>query len=216
MADWRLAKSLITLQGEVNAAYPNRPKGADGTIGDARHQAEQSDHNPLPPHPGVVTAWDITTAPFTIALAEWFRTHGPSDGRIKYVIYRARITSAQHGWEWVAYSGYSRHFDHIHLSVSDDPSEYDRTDPWRPFTQPAVRPTPTPTPTPDPSPVSQEDPDMPVIASNGTTAGHWLTDLLTAKRPIHGKAEEIALKAAGLRSVIVPQATLDSIPTVKA
>src|SRR3954471_16871561 len=96
---WRLAAAIKTLQAEVNAAHPGRPKQADGTIGDARHQAEVSDHNPNPPHAGVVTAWDITTAPFTIALAEKLRLMGKTgDGRVKYVIYRGRIASSKQSW----------------------------------------------------------------------------------------------------------------------
>ncbi|MEO6574239.1 MAG: hypothetical protein ABIP89_10390 [Polyangiaceae bacterium] len=129
MTDWRLARSLGVLQREVNAAHPDRPKSADGTIGDARHAATQSDHNPNPPHPGVVTAWDITTSDFTDALAEKLRLLGLAGHPVKYVIYKGRITTRDlKGWK--PYSGYSQHFDHIHLSVSDDPAQYDRTDPW--------------------------------------------------------------------------------------
>jgi hypothetical protein len=128
---WRLAKSLDVLRAEVNKAHPNRPKTADGTIGDARHQAEKSDHNPTAPHLGVVTAWDITTADFTDALAETLRLMGKGgDLRVKYVIYKGRICSAKQSWAWRTYTGYSQHFDHIHLSVSDDREQYDRTDPW--------------------------------------------------------------------------------------
>jgi hypothetical protein len=146
MTAWRLAETLKVLQAEVNTAYPDRPKTADGTIGDARHQAEQSDHNPNPPHPGVVTAWDITTDGFTIALAETLRQMGKAgDQRVKYVIYRGRITSAQHSWEWAPYSGSSQHFDHIHLSVADDPAHYDSRAPWGVFVHGTAASNPTPT-----------------------------------------------------------------------
>lgn len=131
---WRVAKAIKTLQGEVNKQYPDRPRGADGTIGDARHQAEKSDHNPVSPHAGVVTAWDITTASFTTDLAETLRLMGKAgDERVKYVIYRGRICSSRDNWAWRAYTGYSQHFDHIHLSVSDDPAFYDSTAPWNVF-----------------------------------------------------------------------------------
>jgi len=145
MSTWRLAEAIKTLQAEVNARYPDRPRQSDGTIGDARHQAEQSDHNPLPPHAGVVTAWDITTAPFTIALAETLRVMGHAgDQRVKYVIYRGRICSAIQDWAWRPYSGFSQHYDHIHLSVSDDPAFYDSHAPWHVFGAPAPAPTPAP------------------------------------------------------------------------
>lgn len=131
MTPWRLAKALATLRDEVDIAYPNRNRLADGTIGDARHQAEKSDHNPVN---GVVTAWDITTDTFTVGLAEWLRLKGlGGDLRVKYVIYRGRIASRTDNWAWRPYSGFSAHFDHIHLSVSPDPAQYDRTDPWHPF-----------------------------------------------------------------------------------
>jgi hypothetical protein len=143
MSAWRTAKAIKTLQAEVDAAHPDRPKGADGTIGDARHQAEKSDHNPNAK--GVVTAWDITTADFTITLAESLRRMGEAgDGRVKYVIYRGQIAGPKaRGWKWRPYSGFSQHFDHIHLSVSSDPKQYDRTDPWFPIPEP--QPTPAPT-----------------------------------------------------------------------
>jgi hypothetical protein len=143
MATWRTARAIKTLQAEINAAHPGRPKTADGTIGDVRHQNEShSDHNPN--ERGVVTAWDITTADFTIPLAESLRRLGErGDKRVKYVIYRGRIAGpAAKGWAWRKYSGFSDHFDHIHLSVSADPNQYDRTDPWFPIVEP--KPTPAP------------------------------------------------------------------------
>lgn len=138
MSDWRLAKALDTLRAEVNTAHPNRPTDADGTIGDPAHAARKSDHNPNPPHAGVVTAWDITTADFTNALAEQLRLLGKAgDGRVKYVIYRRRIATDRDRWAWRPYKGSDPHIGHIHLSLSDDPAQYDRTDPW--LTKPAEK-----------------------------------------------------------------------------
>lgn len=146
MSSWRVAEAIKTLQAEVNQVHPDRPRSADGTIGDARHAATKSDHNPTDPHPGVVTAWDITTADFTIDLAEKLRLMGKAgDSRVKYVIYRGQIASSKAGWAWRPYSGFSKHFDHIHLSVADDPAHYDSTAPWNVFSShtpaaPKVRP----------------------------------------------------------------------------
>lgn len=131
MSSWRVAKSLLTLQDEINEAHPARPRAADGTIGDARHQVEKSDHNPTKPHPGVVTAWDITTADFTDELAETLRLKAKAgDRRIKYLIYKGRVATRRDNWAWRPYTGFSAHFDHIHLSVSDNPADYDSTAPW--------------------------------------------------------------------------------------
>jgi len=81
---WRLAKSLITLINQVDAQFPIRDRSSDGTIGDARHQAEKSDHNP--DREGVVRALDITHDPAhgvdTYKLAENQRI--ARDPRIKY------------------------------------------------------------------------------------------------------------------------------------
>lgn len=66
MASWRMARSIVTLRDELNAQFPKRPKSADGTIGDARHQSagSGSDHNPWVKDKngqGVVRAFDGTT-----------------------------------------------------------------------------------------------------------------------------------------------------------
>lgn len=198
---WRLATAIKTLQAEVNAAHPDRPKQADGTIGDARHQAEVSDHNPVAPHPGVVTAWDITTAPFTIALAEKLRQMGRAgDERVKYVIYRGRITSAEHGWEWVPYSGYSQHYDHIHLSVADSPSQYDRTDRWGVFDPPVTAHTVS-----SPSPLG--DRMLFLLSYNGK---HYITDGFR-KRLVTPSFEK-ALTAAGVKYLALTSADAAALP----
>lgn len=54
MANWRVVADLLDLRAEFNALGPARDKGADGTIGDAAHQARSSDHNP-DDTPGSVT-----------------------------------------------------------------------------------------------------------------------------------------------------------------
>jgi hypothetical protein len=138
---WRPAHCLNVLREQVDAAFPDRPQGADGMIGDARHQAEKSDHNPN--GAGIVTAWDITTDErFTDALAEQLRQLGEGkDGRVKYVIFKGRIAGpTNRGWKWRPYSGFSQHFDHIHLSVAGVPAQYDRTDPWPVLIQAAPTP----------------------------------------------------------------------------
>jgi len=58
---WRLARGLEKLRSEVNEAWPKRSKASDGTIGDARHSAQKSDHNP--DASCVVRALEITDDP---------------------------------------------------------------------------------------------------------------------------------------------------------
>jgi len=53
-----LSKSAIQLREQIDDAFPDRDRKSDGWIGDARHAASKSDHNP-DPKTGVVRALDI-------------------------------------------------------------------------------------------------------------------------------------------------------------
>lgn len=138
MVAWRLAQSLVTLRGEVNAKWPNRNKDSDGSIGDAAHASRSSDHNPWITDgngPNVVSAIDITHDPKSgadsYALAEFLRLH--KDPRIKYVISNGKIFAGKDGpspWVWRPYHGSNKHDHHVHVSVEDAKSAYDSTYPW--------------------------------------------------------------------------------------
>lgn len=118
---WRVAGSLLKLREEVNAMYPNRSKSDDGTIGDERHQASQSDHNP-DAH-GVVRAMDLTHDPKhgfnSYDFAEMLRLR--KDPRIKYVISNGKIWSSSVApYSWRKYTGSNKHDKHVHISVVPD------------------------------------------------------------------------------------------------
>ena len=128
---WRLAKSLDVLRTQVNSLYPNRSKVDDGTIGDERHSATVSDHNPN--SNGVVTAMDITHDPVhgldAGKLAEALRLS--RDSRIKYIISNRRIASSKVSpWVWRPYSGANSHEKHVHVSVMGDSKLYDDISVW--------------------------------------------------------------------------------------
>ena len=55
---WRLSKSAAQIREQLDDSYPERSRKSDGTIGDARHSARKSDHNPSPE--GWVRAIDLT------------------------------------------------------------------------------------------------------------------------------------------------------------
>jgi hypothetical protein len=130
---WRVAGSLLTLRDQIDQLYPGRSRVSDGTIGDAAHQLEQSDHNP--DRYGVVRALDITNDPqhgcdiglLSDMLAE------TRDDRISYVIANRLIMSGWSGpspWVWRHYSGSDPHTGHLHLSVVQDDRADDRR-PWQ-------------------------------------------------------------------------------------
>jgi hypothetical protein len=136
---WRAMASLLVLRDQVNALAPDRSRASDGLVGDAAHQATNSDHNP---HyvPGVgyniVTALDLTHDPVhgfdSYEYAEVLRTH--RDRRIKYVISNHRIFSSytsgsRPAWTWGPYKGVDPHTNHVHVSVLDSPISDTRT-PW--------------------------------------------------------------------------------------
>lgn len=135
---WVVDRGILRLRDQIDAAWPQRSRASDGTIGDPAHQARTSDHNPeSPPPPGnpdqQVDALDITHDP----------VHGPDlaelteairlskDPRVKYVIYTRRIYSGSTGtqpWAWRPYSGDDPHTNHAHVSVVDNP--HDQIQDW--------------------------------------------------------------------------------------
>jgi hypothetical protein len=133
---WRVAKSLLTLRGQINQSYPSRRKASDGTIGDTRHCPGSSDHCPKPldgPSAEVVTAMDITHDPSSGCDAQSIvdALVASRDSRIKYIIWnRQIISSTRNPWKWRSYSGANPHTKHFHLSVSSSKAEFDSTTAW--------------------------------------------------------------------------------------
>lgn len=157
MSTWRLAKSLGVLRDQVNAAWPNRNKDSDGTIGDTRHQAEHSDHNP--DTLGVVCAFDITQDPahgadMAALAARLQATPHPAQ---QYIIWDRQIANVDIGNNaWRPYKGSDPHTGHIHISVKHGTSA-DITHAWdigggAVHVADVVPVTPVPVPTPAPAP----------------------------------------------------------------
>lgn len=132
---WRVAKSLLTLRGQINGMYPSRSKISDGTIGDAKHASRSSDHNPWikDGKTGVVSAIDFTHDPKSgcdmYRIAEGMRV--ARDPRVKYVIANRQIfSSVQNPWQWRKYTGSNPHTTHVHISVHSEKKLYDNTEGW--------------------------------------------------------------------------------------
>ncbi len=140
---WRVAKALGAgprdgLLGEINAAAPQRSRASDGGIGDTRHSARASDHNPCECC-GVVCARDFTHDPAggfdSYRFAEWLRGRVlAGEDRVRYVISNGRIFSG-HGQsheagKWRPYTGSNKHAHHVHVSMRHGPNYYDDDSPW--------------------------------------------------------------------------------------
>ena len=109
------------LRDQIDTWYPDRRTTSDGWIGDARHSARKSDHNP--DKSGVVRAIDIdsrldSSEQLSIYLADQIRVCAKTDKRISYVIHNSFIASRIMGFKWRRYRGINPHKKHIHVSFT--------------------------------------------------------------------------------------------------
>jgi hypothetical protein len=118
----KLCAAGVQLRDQVDTWFPDRcTKSPEGWLGDSRHSARKSDHNP--DANGWVRAVDINSrlessdslAPY---LADQIRIAGKSDKRLSYVIYNGRICSKILNWKWRKYSGVNPHKRHLHISFT--------------------------------------------------------------------------------------------------
>ena len=119
----KLCKAGQQLRLQVDDNYPDRDCTSDGWIGDTRHQARPSDHNP--DAEGIVRAIDIDRDLSGLSkpdlmpdLADQIRLAARTDKRIAYVIFNGRIASARMGFRWRKYKGSNPHLHHCHVSFT--------------------------------------------------------------------------------------------------
>ena len=199
----RVAKSLRTLYDQIDALAPNRDKRDDGTIGDARHRARKSDHNP--DARGIVRALDVTHDPAhgcdAGRIAEALRLS--QDARIKYVIWARRIFYAggSEPYRWQRYSGSDPHTGHFHLSVvADDARDWSIAG--------AAKPRPVPKPVPPPQQASAvRHTDIEATVWSDTVGAYGAIDVTGhgASLPLRfpGERQRITVFANG-KSITVP------------
>jgi hypothetical protein len=126
---YKLCKAGQQLRLQVDDSFPDRDRRSDGWIGDARHSARPSDHNPDWKNAvnGVafVRAVDIdrdlsgkAKPDLMPYLADEIRLFAKRDKskRISYIIFAGKIASARMGWRWRKYSGINPHNSHLHCS----------------------------------------------------------------------------------------------------
>jgi hypothetical protein len=119
-----LCKAGQQLRLQVDDNYPDRDRTSDGWIGDTRHQARPSDHNP--DAEGIVRAIDIdrdlsgkAKPDLMPDLADQLRLCAKrSDARISYIIFDGRIASSKKAWAWRPYTGSNKHNHHCHISFT--------------------------------------------------------------------------------------------------
>ena len=122
MKPW-LSKAAEQLRDQIDTWYPDRRSTSDGWIGDARHSASKSDHNPDKRSGFVVRAIDVdsrldSSEGISIYLADQIRKCAKTDKRISYVIYNGRICSKILNWKWRKYRGINPHRSHMHISFT--------------------------------------------------------------------------------------------------
>jgi len=120
----KLCKAGQQLRLQVDDSYPDRDRTSDGWIGDTRHQARPSDHNP--DAMGIVRAIDVdrdlsgkAKPDLMPDLADQIRLCARAgDKRISYVIFDGRIASFKKAWAWRPYDGANKHNHHCHISFT--------------------------------------------------------------------------------------------------
>ena len=123
----RLSHAAIQLREQVDDAFPSRDRTSDGWIGDTRHSARSSDHNP--DVDGWVRAIDIdrdlsgrAKPDLMPDLADQLRLLCKSgkEKRVSYIIFDSRIASPKARWAWRVYDGINKHNHHMHVSFTKE------------------------------------------------------------------------------------------------
>ena len=124
----RLSKAAIQLREQFDDNFSDRDRTSDGWIGDSRHSARKSDHNP--DGQGWVRAIDVdrdlsgkSKPDLMPDVADQLRALAKSDKRISYIIFDGKIASAKSLWRWRKYTGINKHNHHCHISFTSKGDE---------------------------------------------------------------------------------------------
>jgi len=123
----QLSKAAKQLREQFDDTFPSRDRTSDGWIGDTRHAARPSDHNP--DANGWVRAIDLdrdlsgrAKPDLMPDLADQIRILCKSkrEKRIAYIIFDGRIASSKKAWAWRTYEGSNKHNHHMHVSFTKE------------------------------------------------------------------------------------------------
>ena len=119
----RISKAALQLREQFDDSFSDRDRSSDGIIGDSRHAARKSDHNP--DEQGWVRALDVDRdlsgkpkPDIMPDVADQLRLLAKSDKRISYIIFDGKIASAKSLWRWRKYKGINQHRTHLHCSFN--------------------------------------------------------------------------------------------------
>ncbi len=119
----KLCKAGVQLREQFDDCYSDRTRSSDGWLGDSRHAARKSDHNP--DGEGWVRAIDISrnlsgkSEPDLMPdVADQLRILAKTDRRISYIIFDGKIASSKSLWRFRKYKGINQHRTHIHISFT--------------------------------------------------------------------------------------------------
>lgn len=111
------------LREQFDDCFGDRDRTSDGWIGDSRHAARKSDHNP--DAQGWVRAIDVDRdlsgkpkPDIMPDVADQLRQLAKTDRRIAYLIFDGKIASARSLWRFRKYKGINQHRTHLHISFT--------------------------------------------------------------------------------------------------
>jgi hypothetical protein len=123
----QLSKAAKQFREQFDDTFPDRDRLSDGWIGDTRHSARKSDHNP--DEQGWVRAIDIDRdlhkggkPDLMPDIVDQVRLacKSKSEKRISYIIFDGRICSNILNWKWRKYTGSNKHIKHAHFSFKKE------------------------------------------------------------------------------------------------
>ena len=123
----KLSHAAIQLREQFDDSFPSRDRTSDGWVGDTRHAARPSDHNP--DANGWVRAIDVdrdvsgrSKPDLMPDIADQIRLlcKSKKERRITYIIFDGRIASSKKNWAWREYTGANKHNHHCHISFAKE------------------------------------------------------------------------------------------------
>ena len=124
----RISKAALQLREQFDDCFGDRDRTSDGWLGDSRHSARKSDHNP--DEQGWVRAIDVdrdlsgkSKPDLMPDVADQLRILAKSDKRIAYLIFDGKIASRKTYFRWIPYKGINKHVHHLHCSFTSQGDE---------------------------------------------------------------------------------------------